>query len=239
MELTESLFYALEIVGTIAFAISGAMTAIERDMDLFGVLFLGLISAVGGGAVRDVLIGCFPPRMFVTMDYVLVAVLAAGLVFLAAYFAGGTYFKSVKRIDMVNNIFDALGLGVFSVSGTAIGLTAGFGENGFFCISLGLITGIGGGLLRDMMSRSIPLVLRRRIYALAALAGALVFFVLTRWGADHAVAAFSGIGATGLIRLLATHFEWNLPVAAPERTGIRRLKAGKEKKAPAYRRKSD
>lgn len=217
MEITESVFYVLEIVGTIAFAVSGAMVAIDRRLDLFGVLFLGVITAVGGGMFRDVLIGSFPPAMFVNMEYVLIACGVSLAVFFVAYFASDTYFKKAHFIDTVNNIFDAIGLGAFSVTGTRIGISAGFAENAFMCIFLGMLTGIGGGLLRDMMSVSIPFVLRKRIYAVAAIAGACLYYLLYVLKTDDTIAIFSAVIATCLIRIFATKYEWNLPVATPDR----------------------
>ncbi|MGI5985787.1 MAG: trimeric intracellular cation channel family protein [Clostridiales bacterium] len=224
MWLTERVFYILEIVGTIAFAVSGAMIAIERRLDLFGVVFLGVITAVGGGMIRDILIGSFPPVMFINMEYVLTACAVSIAVFLVAYFASHTYFKKASFIDTVNNVFDAVGLGAFSVTGTRIGISAGYSDNMFLCVFLGMLTGIGGGLLRDMMSRSIPFVLRKRIYALAAIAGACLYYLLFRIKAADTIAIFSAVGLTCIIRILATAFEWNLPVAAPEKEIVRTKK---------------
>ncbi|MEG1404625.1 MAG: trimeric intracellular cation channel family protein [Oscillospiraceae bacterium] len=216
MELTEQIFYILEILGTVAFAVSGAMIAIERGLDLFGVLFLGVITAVGGGMIRDTLIGSFPPSMFINMEYILTACAVSLLVFFVAYFGGHKYHSRVATIDCVNNIFDAVGLGAFSVTGTRIGIAAGYSDNPFLCIVLGLITGIGGGLLRDMMSHSVPFVLRKRIYAIASLMGASLYFILYTLKVDDAPSIFAGVGLTCLIRILATKFRWDLPVATPK-----------------------
>lgn len=217
MEITESVFYVLELIGTVAFAVSGAMVAIERRLDLFGVVFLGVITAVGGGMIRDVLIGSFPPAMFVSIEYVLIAISVSALVFLAAYFKSEIYFKNAALIDTVNNIFDAVGLGAFSVTGTRIGISSGYGDNVFMCIFLGMLTGIGGGLMRDMMSRSIPFVLRKRIYAVAAIAGAGLYYLLFAFKVQNTLAIFSAVSLTCIIRVLATKYKWDLPVAAPEK----------------------
>lgn len=215
MGLSESVFYILELTGTIAFAVSGAMVAIERRLDVFGVVFLGMMTAVGGGIIRDMLIGSLPPTAFVRMEYVLVACSVSVVVFLIAYFARRMYFEKAKRIDDINNIFDAVGLGAFAVSGTRIGVVSGFGGNAFLCIFLGLLTGIGGGLLRDIMSRSVPFVLQKRVYALAAIAGSASYYILSRCSVPDAVAIFAGLALTCLIRILATVFRWDLPVALP------------------------
>lgn len=215
MNLETQIFYILEIIGTVAFAVSGAMVAVERRLDVFGVVFLGMITAVGGGIIRDLLLGRFPPAAFTNMEYVLTACAVSLAVFLVAYFADKTYFSKAKLAEDVNNIFDAIGLGAFSVSGTQIGIAAGYGDNTFLCIFLGMLTGIGGGLLRDMMSRSVPFVLRKRIYAIAAIMGAAVYYILNRNGVSSALSIFSGVGLTCAIRILATVFKWNLPIAEP------------------------
>ncbi len=215
MELSQQIFYILEIAGTVAFAVSGAMIAIERRLDVFGVVFLGMITAVGGGMIRDMLIGVFPPMAFEHKDYVLTAAAVSLVVFLIAYFARKTYFEKLKLIDDINNIFDAVGLGAFAVSGTRIGIFNGFGDNAFLCIFLGMMTAIGGGLLRDMMSRSVPVVLRKRIYAIAAISGSITYYYLRSFGLKDALSIFIAIGVVVLIRILATVFEWDLPVAVP------------------------
>lgn len=215
MDLTERVFYILELTGTIAFAVSGAMVAIERRLDVFGVVFLGMMTAVGGGIVRDMLIGSLPPTAFVRMEYVLIACGVSLIVFLIAYFARRTYFEKAKRIDDINNIFDAVGLGAFAVSGTRIGVVSGFADNAFLCIFLGLLTGIGGGLLRDIMSRSVPFVLQKRVYALAAIAGSVSYYILSLYSVFDTIAIFAGLVLTCVIRILATVFRWDLPVAHP------------------------
>ena len=113
-------------------------------------------------------------------------------------------------IDRVNNIFDALGLGVFTVIGVRAGVAAGYGENAFLCVFLGLLTGVGGGVLRDMMSREIPMVLCRRIYALASIFGGAVYFLLQHLIPESA-AALLGILLIFLTRMLATRYRWSLP----------------------------
>lgn len=221
MLFTERLFYILELVGTVAFAVSGAMAAIERRLDLFGVVFLGVITAVGGGMIRDVLIGSFPPAVFVDKTYVLIACGASLAVFCVAYFADDMYFNKLKSIDSINNVFDAVGLGAFSVTGARIGISAGYADSAFMCIFLGMLTGIGGGLLRDIMSRSMPFVLHKRVYAVAAILGAGLYFLLYRMGISNAAAIFPAVCVTCLIRILAAHYRWNLPVAVPYRKTVK------------------
>lgn len=216
MTLAETIFYLLELVGTVAFAISGAMAALERRLDVFGTLFLGLTTALGGGCLRDVLLGNTPPQMFRSPDYVLAALLAALAVFLAAYFGRGKYYGRAQRIDHFNNVFDAIGLGVFTIVGVRACFPGGYGDNAFMCAFMGMLTGVGGGVLRDMMSREVPMVLRKRIYALASILGALCYWLLYRAGVRDTVSALIGGAFTFLIRMLATRYRWSLPKVPPE-----------------------
>ena len=202
-----------EWIGTAAFAVSGAMVAIDRGADLFGVLLLAVITAVGGGTLRDVLIGCFPPRMFASSEYVLLAVVCALAVFILARALKERYFASELMIGAINNVFDAIGLGVFAVSGARIGMEAGFGDNLFLVVFLGTTTAIGGGMLRDTLIRQMPFVLRKHVYAVAAIAGAMTYALLTRASVHSALAYGAGWAVTVSLRMLATVFRWNLTKA--------------------------
>lgn len=210
MTVTEIVFIVLEVLGTIAFAVSGAMVALQRRLDGFGVLFLGLTTALGGGCLRDVLLGRIPSAMFSHPLYAVVALATALTVFLLAYCRRTGFFGHLEQIDRVNNIFDALGLGVFTVIGVRTCVAMGFGQNAFLCIFLGLITGVGGGVLRDMMSREIPMVLCRRVYAIASIIGGAAYFLL-RTPLQESTAALTGVILVFAIRMLATHYRWSLP----------------------------
>lgn len=199
------------MIGIVTSAISGSMVAIEKRTDVFGVAFLGIITALGGGVIRDVLIGRLPPVMFSSYEYVLTAALVSLLVFFLAFFTREKYQKNDGLIKSINNIFDAIGLGAFAVIGARTAVDAGFGDNMFLVVCLGMITGIGGGLLRDIMIREIPFILKKRIYALAALAGALTYALLVEVSDSWALIA--GIFVTFLLRILATVFKWDLPTA--------------------------
>ena len=153
---SDLLFFIVEIIGTIAFAISGAMTAIERRLDLFGVLFLGATTAIGGGIFRDILLGQTPPQAFINYVYMLTAVVTAALIFLLSYVNTRRETPNPFLSDDLLNFFDAAGLGIFSVIGVQNTINAGFGDNAFFCIFLGMLTGVGGGMLRDIMSQTTP-----------------------------------------------------------------------------------
>ena len=207
--LTETLFTVLEAVGTVAF-VSGATVALQRRLDVFGVMLLGLTTALGGGCIRDLLLGRTPPVMFSQPLYAIVAIATSLIVFLLAWYWRIGFFGHMVLIDRVNNIFDALGLGVFTVIGVRAGVAAGYGENAFLCVFLGLLTGVGGGVLRDMMSREIPMVLCRRVYAIASIIGGAAYFLL-RTPLQESTAALTGVILVFAIRMLATHYRWSLP----------------------------
>ena len=209
----DQIFLLGEWIGTAAFAVSGAMVAIEKKTDIFGVMLLAVFTALGGGTIRDVLIGHFPPRMFSNGQYVLLAMFCALAVFVIARIFKEKYIRMEHGIEHINVIFDAIGLGVFAVSGANIGMEAGFGDNLLLIVSLGTVTGIGGGMLRDVLLQEIPFVLKKHVYAVAAIAGALTFFLLTNAGMSKTISYGAGWCATFALRMLAMHYKWNLPRA--------------------------
>ncbi len=207
------MFLLGEWIGTAAFAVSGAMVAIDKKTDIFGVLLLAVFTALGGGTVRDILIGHFPPRMFSNGQYVLLAIFCALVVFVVARIFKERYVAMEREIEHINVVFDAIGLGVFAVSGASIGMEAGFGDNLLLVVSLGTITGIGGGMLRDVMLQEIPFVLKKHIYAVAAIAGALTYYLLIHAGMSQTISYSAGWTATFVLRMLAMYYKWNLPRA--------------------------
>lgn len=211
MDFEEIVYFIVEILGTIAFATSGAMVAISKRVDIFGVLVLSSVTALGGGCTRDILIGTLPPRMFSDYRYVMVSVIVSLLVFIIAYIFRDLYQKSQKIVDSVNNIFDAVGLGVFTVTGVQVAIESGFKMNSILAVCLGVITGIGGGILRDVMLREIPFVLKKRIYALASIAGGVVYYNLYLADFGRTKSIILAVLVTFVIRILATIFRLDLP----------------------------
>ena len=208
-----SFFLACEWVGTAAFAVSGAMVAVDKGMDLFGVIFLAMVTALGGGTLRDVLIGHFPPRMFTNYHYLLLAVVCAVAVFMLANIYKERYVRREHLIEQVNNVFDAVGLGVFAVSGARIGMESGFMNNAFLVTFLGMTTAVGGGMIRDVLLQEIPFVLKKHIYAVAAIAGALTYWVIEVIFLNSVAAYAAGWAVVVLLRFMATVYKWNLPHA--------------------------
>ena len=173
--MTEILLQILEIVGTVAFAVSGAFVSIKAGLDLFGILFVGCISAVGGGIMRDCLIGRTPPAIFSNVHILLIAALSALCVFLFAYFYRKKFDNWKERVEQVNNVFDAFGLAAFAVMGTEIGFMYGLSANGVLTVTLGLLTAVGGGVLRDVLTASTPYIFKKHVYAIAALVGGILY----------------------------------------------------------------
>ncbi len=205
----DELIYALEIIGAAAFAVSGAMAALEREADIFGVIFLAVVTALGGGVIRDLLLGVTPPKMFVSYVYLAVAAVAALVVFADAYIRREKYRKHRDKLDSINNMFDAVGLAVFTVSGMNTAMQQS--DNVLLILVLGMSTGVGGGMLRDMMINKMPKVLRKRVYAVASLLGGGVYYGLFALGVHETIAAVSGMVVIIALRVLATVYKWNLP----------------------------
>lgn len=209
----DTVIYIIEIIGTIAFSISGAMVAIDRDLDVFGVLFMGLVVALGGGTIRDVLLGVTPPVMFSNYIFVCVAVLAALAVFVLAALFKRQYAMHELRVDHINAVFDSLGLAAFTVSGIQATIAAGYGDNALLCIVMGTTTAVGGGIIRDVCVRTVPMVFRKRIYAVASLLGGICYYVMYANNVGIVVNTFVSIGIIFAIRVLAIVFRLNLPKA--------------------------
>ena len=161
--------------------------------------------------MRDLLLGNLPPNSFIYPYYVAAATLVSLALFLAAYQNPRLFRERVEKFTNAINIFDAIGLGLFAVNGTSIAIQCGFGENGFLAIFVGALTGIGGGLIRDVMVAEIPKVLRKRIYALAAVTGSGVYYLMHCLSLNGTLSMACGIAVTIIIRLLATYFKWTLP----------------------------
>ena len=175
----DEFIFILELIGTVAFASSGAMIAIEKKMDIFGVNVLGATTAVGGGIMRDIILGLTPPGAFSHPVYVLVAALTSTILFVIAY-AKPTAFESRVKTDYYDKLMfwcDTAGLGIFTVVGIQAAVRAVGGENVFFFVFIGTLTGVGGGVLRDIMAGETPYILVKHIYACAAIAGGIVCVV--------------------------------------------------------------
>lgn len=196
------MIFALEIIGTIAFAISGAMVGIEKKMDIFGVLVLGMTTAVGGGITRDLLIGVVPPMAFQEPVYALAAIAVSIIVFLPFV------RNRINKISKMILLMDSIGLGIFTVIG--IKAAAPF-NNTFLSIFLALVTGVGGGVLRDVFAQDRPMIFVKHFYASAAIIGAVVSLLL--WNINVETSMIVGAATVIVLRILAAKFRWHLPKA--------------------------
>ena len=198
----------LEIIGTVAFAVSGAMTGLSKKMDIFGVVILGLTTAVGGGAIRDIILGLTPPAMFTNPIYAAVAAVVSVIVFLPAVRRWLTAYS--RASDLVMLVMDSLGLGVFTVVGIQRAYTATDHRGVFLLVFVGVVTGVGGGLMRDVMAGNTPYIFVKHVYASAALMGALLCALL-RGVCGELWASVIGTVVILVLRLLAATFHWKLP----------------------------
>lgn len=208
----DKVFFIFEIIGTVAFAITGVITAIEKKLDIFGAVVLGTVTAVGGGMVRDILLGYLPPAAFRHPVYTVTAIATSLVIFVIAYFFGKRIKLHFNVYSQIINVFDAIGLAVFTVAGINSAAACGFGENSFLSIFVGMMTGVGGGVMRDIMAGGVPTILRKKVYALAAGIGALIYQLLVEHHTcPQGLAILAGAGSIIVIRLSATVFHWNLP----------------------------
>lgn len=211
MESIQTIFFIMEMIGTVAFAISGVMVAIDNELDLMGALVLGCITAIGGGALRDVLLGKLPPVLFTNPRYLMVAIGVSLATFLIAYFLGDRFTQRMQKLDPFINVLDAVGLGIFVVVGVDASISMGYGDNVTLSLFVGTITGVGGGVFRDQLAGRVPVILKKRIYAVAAIAGAVLYYVLLKLNVDRTFSLFACSALIVALRLLATHYHWNLP----------------------------
>lgn len=202
----ESILYILDLAGTGVFAMSGAAAAMKKNLDFFGVLVLAVVTAMGGGTIRDILLNDMPPFYFHDAWYLSIAIGTAVVVFFIP--------SIINRLNTPVVVFDAIGLGVFTIIGAQKALAANL-EFAAVLI-LAMLTGIGGGLIRDVLRGEVPFVLRKEIYASASLLGAMAYYfavgipVLAGWPAMLLAAAI-----TTTTRLLSVHFQLNMPTEAP------------------------
>ena len=202
--------FILEIIGTVAFAVSGAMTAIKKRMDVLGVIILGLVTAVGGGIIRDLVLGVTPPNTFKDSTYAIVAVFTSIVVFFP--FVRRLMLHTRRLYDFILFFMDSLGLSIFTVMGIFAANEQAWDHGMFLLLFVGVITGVGGGVIRDILAGNTPYIFVKHIYACASLAGAVVCVILwNRIGSLYAMVA--GAVVVFIVRLLAAYFKWNLPRA--------------------------
>jgi uncharacterized membrane protein YeiH len=194
-----------DLTGTFVFALSGATAAVKHKLDAFGILVLCFAAATAGGITRDIMIGALPPAAIRDWRYLAVSILAGAIAFLA--------YPLINRLSSPVLLFDAAGLALFCVAGADKALA--FHAGPVAATLLGMVTGIGGGIVRDVLVMEVPTVLRTELYAVAALLGAAFTVVGQRFGMPLQMAAPIGAAICITVRLLALHYGWHLPIARP------------------------
>lgn len=204
----DTLILAFEIIGTVAFAVSGAFTAIKKNMDIFGVVILGLTTAVGGGIIRDLILGITPPKTFQNPMYAVIAIIASIIVFVLAYMKKLEFESHTYELVML--VMDTIGLAAFTV----VGMGAAYGQHteysSFLLIFVGVITGVGGGVMRDLFAGDRPYIFVKHVYACASIIGAIVCEIMSM-AFSYTAGMISGIIVIMMLRFLSAYFRWNLP----------------------------
>lgn len=201
----------MDLVGTIAFAISGAYLGVKRNMDIFGINILAITTACGGGILRDIVIGDIPPRAFQNPFYVCIACVIANGMFIWLSMHRHIPKSIMNLYDAMVFWFDTLGLAAFTADGLLIGIEAGYSSNVFLIVFLGFITGVGGGAMRDIMANQMPDILRKHIYAVASIAGGIVMALIYINTKSQKSSVVWGFLTIIVLRYMAARYEWNLP----------------------------
>ena len=196
----EALYY-IDLIGTFVFAISGVLAAIENKFDLFGATILGLVTAVGGGTLRDVLIGATPVGWMEDINYLILILLTLPICY---------FFQShIKGLRKTFFLFDTLGIGLFTILG--VEKTLNLGLSPAIAIMMGVVSAVFGGIIRDVLSNRIPLVFRKEVYAFACLAGAIVYYTLISFNGTSEINVVVSILVVIIIRILSVKNKWNIP----------------------------
>ncbi|MDX3383111.1 trimeric intracellular cation channel family protein [Streptomyces sp. V2] len=208
-----SVQHTLDLAGIFVFALSGALLAVRKNFDVFGIAVLAEVTALGGGLFRDLVIGAVPPAAFTDLGYFLTPLIAALIVVFL--------HPEVERIQNAVNVFDAAGLGLFCVAGTTKAYDHGLGLTA--SATLGLATGVGGGVLRDVLANEVPSLLRwdRDLYAVPAMVGATMVVVCIHYEALTPLTSGLAAMTAFVLRLLAMHYHWRAPRAWNRRSTVR------------------
>ena len=195
------MFHLLDIIGTMAFAMSGALTAMNKKMDPFGVFIIAFVTAVGGGTLRDILIGRTPVGWMLDLKYVYVIIIGFILAII--------FRKKFDRLRTSLFLFDTIGLGVFTLIGLEKGINIGL--HPVICVALGTMTACFGGVIRDILCTEIPVIFRREIYATICILGGIIFFILREFNLEKDVLYLTTSLVIISVRLMAVKFKWYLP----------------------------
>ncbi|MEX0640104.1 MAG: trimeric intracellular cation channel family protein [Nitrosopumilaceae archaeon] len=198
----DAFIYILDLFGTMAFAVTGAFKAIEHKSDIVGIIILATITGVAGGTIRDIVLGKIPPNSLLEPTYLIITVVTGIILFFL--------YSRLKKHWNVFLKFDAIGLGVFTIIGATFAFNI-FGLNFLAMVLAGMLTAVGGGILRDVFVNEIPLVFVKELYASASFVGVVVFYFMLGIGGELYLATIIGIILTTGLRLVAMKYNWNLP----------------------------
>lgn len=217
MAAVDVILLVIECLGSAAFAASGAIVAIRKKADVFGILVLSVVTTLGGGLIRDLILGVTPPHLFWDASYAVSLAVAVGVsvvCMLLAIFSRTANYLMKHENGLLISIVDAVGLGIFCVSGinSALSVDPQYAENWFLLTFVGCISGVGGGLLRDLFVCEIPMIFRKNVYALPTILGALLYILLYQYVLPQLLSMFIAICFIIGMRILAAVFHWNLPV---------------------------
>lgn len=196
------IIFVLDLFGTMAFAVTGALRAIEHKYDIVGIIILGTTTGLLGGVMRDTILGIFPPYNFSDTIHIALTTIAAIIIFFL--------YHRIKKYENIFNIFDAIGLGVFTFTGASIAYSL-FSTNFVLIVISSLLTAFGGGILRDVLVREPPIVFTKEVYALASFIGVILFLILVNVKLQFEFTAIAVIFVTTCIRLISIKLQWNLP----------------------------
>ncbi len=210
--ITETVLLILEILGTIAFAVSGTLVAIKAKFDVFGVLVVGCVTAVGGGITRDIIVGYTPPMIFSNLYVLAIAAGTSVAVFSIAYANRKAFERLRERVERINNYFDAAGLAAFTVIGVELSFSTFYvSDNAFLSVTLAVLGGVGGGLLRDIFTENTPYIFKKHVYALACILGAITYYLIRLYVDNTIFPTVAGMVVVFGLRVLATRYRWSLP----------------------------
>ena len=195
-----SIFYAIDITGTLAFALSGALVAMNKKLDLFGVFIIAFVTALGGGTLRDIMIGKTPVGWMLDLNYVYVII--------AGFFLSILFREKIDKHQKTMFLFDSIGLGVFTLVGIEHGINVGL--NPIICVALGTMTACFGGVIRDILCNEIPAIFQKEIYATVCILGGTLFFILKELNInDNPLYLITSLSII-ITRFMAVKFKWSL-----------------------------
>ena len=210
-----NIYQFLEILGTVAFAISGTVVGINRQLDLFGVLNMSVITAVGGGIVRDLCVGNIPPSTLKSPFYIIISIISSIIAMLVAVIIKKrknslSIIKVAQIYHFILILSDAIGLGIFTVIGIDSGISRGYDHNLFLIIFLGVVTGVGGGMIRDVIANQVPMIFRENIYAVSCIIGGILYVILLPL-VPHYFSALISMASIVVIRMISEYKHLSLP----------------------------